>query len=126
MFDWLHNLVTKLVEGVFGLSVETQLGSSIHFFIYDVIKILILLSLMIFIISYLRSYFQPQKTKAMLEKIHGVRAHIFASLLGIITPFCSCSSVPIFIGFIEAGIPLGVTFSFLITSPIVNVVFRLI
>lgn len=120
MFDWLYNLVTKLVEGVFGLSVETQLGSSIHFFFYDVIKILILLSVMIFIITYLRSYFQPQKTKAMLEKIHGVRAHVAASLLGIITPFCSCSSVPIFIGFIEAGIPLGVTFSFLITSPIVN------
>jgi len=75
---------------------------------------------MIFIISYARSYFQPQKTKAMLEKIHGVRAHVAASLLGIITPFCSCSSIPIFIGFIEAGIPLGVTFSFLVTSPIVN------
>jgi uncharacterized membrane protein YraQ (UPF0718 family) len=120
MFNWLDNLVTKLVEGVFGLSVETQLGGSIHFFFYDVIKILILLSLMIFAISYIRSYFQPQKTKEMLEKIHGVRAHVAASLLGIITPFCSCSSVPLFIGFIEAGIPLGVTFSFLVTSPIVN------
>ena len=120
MFQWLDDLVTKLVEGLFGLSVETQLGSSVHFFFYDVVKILILLSLMIFAISYLRSYFQPQKTKAMLEKIHGVRAHFAASLLGIITPFCSCSSIPIFIGFIEAGIPLGVTFSFLVTSPIVN------
>lgn len=120
MFQWLDNLVAKLVEGVFGLSVETQLGGSVHFFFYDVVKILILLSLMIFAISYLRSYFQPQKTKAMLEKIHGIRAHVAASLLGIITPFCSCSSVPIFIGFIEAGIPLGVTFSFLVTSPIVN------
>jgi uncharacterized membrane protein YraQ (UPF0718 family) len=120
MFSWLDNLVTRLVEGAFGIAVETRLGGSIHFFFYDTVKILILLSLMIFAISYLRSYFQPQKTKAMLEKIHGTKAHIAASLLGIITPFCSCSSVPIFIGFVEAGIPLGVTFSFLITSPIVN------
>lgn len=120
MFNWLDHLVTKLVEGALGLSVETQLGGSVHFFFYDVVKILILLSLMIFAISYLRSYFQPQKTKAMLERIHGPKAHVAASLLGIITPFCSCSSVPIFIGFVEAGIPLGVTFSFLVTSPIVN------
>ena len=120
MFGWLENLVTRLVERVFGISVESSLGGSLHFFFYDTIKILILLSVMIFIISYARSYFQPQKTKAMLEKIKGVRAHFAASLLGIITPFCSCSSVPIFIGFIEAGIPLGVTFSFLVTSPIVN------
>ena len=87
---------------------------------YDTIKILILLAMMIFIISYLRSYFQPQKTKAFLERVHGPKAHVAASLMGIITPFCSCSSVPIFIGFVEAGIPLGVTFSFLVTSPIVN------
>ena len=120
MFGWLENGVTRLVEGVFGIPVASRLGGSLHFFFYDTIKILILLSVMIFIISYLRSYFQPQKTKAMLEKIHGIRAHFAASLLGIITPFCSCSSVPIFIGFIEAGIPLGVTFSFLVTSPIVN------
>jgi uncharacterized membrane protein YraQ (UPF0718 family) len=120
MFLWLDKLVAKIVEGAFGLSMETHLGSSVHFFIYDVVKILILLSLMIFAISYLRSYFQPQKTKEMLERIHGPRAHLAASLLGIITPFCSCSSVPIFIGFVEAGIPMGVTFSFLITSPIVN------
>jgi uncharacterized membrane protein YraQ (UPF0718 family) len=96
------------------------LGGSVHFFIYDVVKILMLLSLMIFCISYLRSYFQPQKTREMLERIHGPKAHLAASLLGIITPFCSCSSVPIFIGFVETGIPLGVTFSFLVTSPIVN------
>jgi len=120
VFQWLENLVAKLVEGMFGLSSETHLGSSVHFFFYDVAKILILLSLMIFVISYIRSYFQPQKTKEMLEHIHGLKAHIAASLLGIITPFCSCSSVPIFIGFVEAGIPLGVTFSFLVTSPIVN------
>jgi uncharacterized membrane protein YraQ (UPF0718 family) len=120
MFGWLDSLVAKFVEGVLKIPMESRLGGSVHFFFYDTIKILILLSLMIFVISYARSYFQPQKTKAMLEKIHGLRAHIAASLLGIITPFCSCSSVPIFIGFIEAGIPLGVTFSFLVTSPIVN------
>lgn len=120
MFQWLDSLVTLMVENWFGLSRETHLGESVHFFFYDTVKILILLSFMIFAISYLRSYFQPQKTKAMLEKIHGTKAHVAASLMGIITPFCSCSSVPIFIGFIEAGIPLGVTFSFLVTSPIVN------
>jgi len=120
MFQWLDHLVVKMVEGWFGIPMETRLGGSIHFFFYDTVKILILLSIMIFVISYLRTFFQPQKTKAMLEKIHGPRAHMAASLLGIITPFCSCSSVPIFIGFIEAGIPLGVTFSFLVTSPIVN------
>lgn len=120
MFQWLDNLVKLMVENWFGLSMDTHLGGSVHFFFYDTVKILILLSFMIFLITYVRSYFQPQKTKAMLEKMHGPVAHISASLMGIITPFCSCSSVPIFIGFIEAGIPLGVTFSFLVTSPIVN------
>jgi len=120
MFVWLDHWVTSLVEGVFRIPVDSQLGGSIHFFFYDTVKIAILLTGMIFAISYLRSYFQPQKTKAMLERIRGPKAHMAASLMGIITPFCSCSSVPIFIGFIEAGIPLGVTFSFLITSPIVN------
>ncbi len=120
MFQWLENLITLFVESVFKTSVESPLGSSLHFFFYDTIKILILLSMMIFIISYLRSWFQPQKTKEMLTHVKGVKANLAASLLGIVTPFCSCSSVPIFIGFIEAGIPLGITFSFLITSPIVN------
>lgn len=99
---------------------ETHVGSSIHFFIYDVIKIIILLATMIFIISYIRSFFQPERTKRILTHFAGIRGNIMASLLGIVTPFCSCSSVPLFIGFVEAGIPLGVTFSFLITSPIVN------
>jgi hypothetical protein len=99
---------------------ETHLGSSIHFFIYDSIKIIILLGVMIFTISYIRSYFPPERTKKILERFSGITGNIMASLLGIVTPFCSCSSVPIFIGFVEAGIPLGVTFSFLITSPIVN------
>ena len=99
---------------------ETRLGSSVHFFFYDTIKIIILLGIMIFAISYIRSYFPPERTKKILERFSGITGNIMASLLGIVTPFCSCSSVPIFIGFVEAGIPLGVTFSFLITSPIVN------
>lgn len=120
MFQGLENLIALFVEGVLKTPVTSPLGSSLHFFFYDTIKILILLSLMIFAISYLRSWFQPQKTKEMLTHVKGVKANITASLLGIVTPFCSCSSVPIFIGFVEAGIPLGITFSFLITSPIVN------
>jgi uncharacterized membrane protein YraQ (UPF0718 family) len=92
----------------------------VHFFFYDIIKIIILLSVMIFLISFIRSYFSPQKTKKALEKFKGPQANVMASLFGIVTPFCSCSSVPLFIGFVEAGIPIGVTFSFLITSPIVN------
>lgn len=119
-FTWLNNLVRLLVENVFGISMKTHLGDSIHFFIYDTIKIVILLGIMIFIISYIRSYFSPEKTKKILERFSGISGNIMASLLGIVTPFCSCSSVPLFIGFVEAGIPIGVTFSFLITSPIVN------
>lgn len=111
--DWL-------VGDIFKMDLTSKLGGAVHFFVWDVTKILILLSCMIFIISYIRSYFSPTKTKKVLEKITGIKAHVVASLLGIITPFCSCSSVPLFIGFVEAGIPLGVTFSFLITSPIVN------
>jgi hypothetical protein len=120
MFTWLDKLITLLVEDVFGLDVLSRLGGSVHFFFYDTIKIIILLSMMVFAISYIRSYFPPEKTKKILEKFPGVLGNIMASLLGIVTPFCSCSSVPIFIGFVEAGIPIGVTFSFLITSPIVN------
>ncbi len=120
MFQWLDNGTTYLVKKGFKLSVDSSLGGSVHFFIYDTIKILILLSMMIFAVSYLRSYFPPTKMRALVEKMGGIKAHIAGSLLGIITPFCSCSSVPLFIGFVRAGIPLGVTFSFLITSPIVN------
>lgn len=120
MFDWLDKSVTWFVERVWGFPVDSRVGSSLHFFFYDTIKIIILLALMIFAISYIRSYFPPERTKKILERFKGVKGNIMASLLGIVTPFCSCSSVPIFIGFIEAGIPLGVTFSFLITSPIVN------
>jgi len=119
-FEWLYDLVAILVENVFKLPMETNLGSSVHFFIYDVIKILMLLSIMIFLISYIRSFFPPERTKKILEKFSGIKGNVMASLLGTVTPFCSCSSVPIFIGFVESGIPLGVTFSFLITSPLIN------
>ncbi len=120
MFDWLDYLVGLFVENVLKISMETHLGSGVHFFFYDTIKIIILLGIMIFAISYIRSYFPPERTKKILERFSGITGNIMASLLGIVTPFCSCSSVPLFIGFVEAGIPLGVTFSFLITSPIVN------
>ncbi|MCC5912089.1 MAG: permease [Clostridiaceae bacterium] len=93
---------------------------AIHFFIYDTAKIIFLLSFMIFLITYIRSYFPPEKVKALLAKFHGIWAYVAASVLGVISPFCSCSTVPIFIGFVEAKIPLGVTFTFLVTSPIVN------
>ncbi|MEK5491817.1 permease [Paenibacillus sp. FSL R7-0297] len=120
MFNWLDFLIQGLVESVFGISMDTRLGSSVHFFFFDTIKIIILLGIMIFLITYIRSYFPPERTKKILERFSGVKGNFMASLLGIVTPFCSCSSIPIFIGFVEAGIPLGVTFSFLITSPIVN------
>ncbi|MBN2853848.1 MAG: permease [Clostridia bacterium] len=120
MFNWLDSIMTFLVENVFKISVDTKLGGSLHFFFYDTVKIIILLFIMIFAISYIRSYFPPEKTKNILSKFSGLKGNFLASLMGIVTPFCSCSSVPIFIGFVEAGVPLGVTFSFLITSPIVN------
>ncbi len=121
-FQWLSDLVKLLVENIFGLPKTTRLGESIHFFIYDTIKIFIMLSVIIFIVSIIRSYFPPEKTKRILgaEKERGFLGNILAALLGIVTPFCSCSAVPVFIGFVEAGVPLGVTFSFLISSPMVN------
>lgn len=118
--QWLWKLVEKLVERVFNLSMDSRLGASIHFFIYDTIKIFILLGLMIFIISYVQSYFPPQRTKKILGRVQGLRGNILGALLGILTPFCSCSSIPIFIGFSSAGLPLGATFSFLISSPMVD------
>jgi uncharacterized membrane protein YraQ (UPF0718 family) len=120
--NWLYDLIKLLVERVFGISISTKLGGSIHFFFYDTIKIFILLSVIIFIVSIIRSYFPPERTKKLLGegKARGFLGNVFAALLGIVTPFCSCSAVPVFIGFIEAGIPLGITFSFLISSPMVN------
>lgn len=116
----LNNFAVYVVEELLNISMDTQLGGSIHFFIYDTLKIIFLLSFMIFTISYIRSYFPPEKVKEMINKHNGIAAHVFAAVLGVLSPFCSCSTVPIFIGFVESGIPLGVTFTFLITSPIVN------
>lgn len=99
---------------------QDRLGGSVHFFIYDTIKIFILLSVLIFMISYIQSYFPPEKTKKILGGIKGIKGNILGALLGTVTPFCSCSSIPIFIGFTSAGLPLGVTFSFLISSPLVD------
>ena len=118
--EWLYNLVRYLVENVFRLSIQERIGGSIHFFIYDVIKIFILLSVLIFIISYIQSYFPPERTKKILGRFNGITGNILGALLGTVTPFCSCSSIPLFIGFTSAGLPLGVTFSFLISSPLVD------
>lgn len=118
--DWLSGLIRHGVEGVLGLSVQTPLGGSVHFFIYDVIKIFLLLSALIFSISYVQSHFPPERTRDILQRFSGLQGSLLAALLGTITPFCSCSSIPLFIGFTGAGLPLGVTFSFLISSPLVD------
>lgn len=123
---WLSDFIRLLVEKVFGLSITERLGGSIHFFIYDTIKIFILLSVLIFFISYIQSFFPPERTKKLLGGIKGIKGNILGALLGTITPFCSCSSIPIFIGFTSAGLPLGVTFSFLISSPLVDLASLLI
>jgi len=118
--EWLSNLIKLLVENVFGLSIQERLGGSIHFFIYDVIKIFILLSVLIFTISYIQSFFPPERTRKILGRYKGTSANVLGALLGTVTPFCSCSSIPLFIGFTSAGLPIGVTFSFLISSPLVD------
>ena len=117
---WLSNLIEKLITDGFGLDMSTRLGASLHFFIYDVIKIFILLSVLIFTVSYIQSYFPPERTQKILGRYTGISANILGALLGTITPFCSCSSIPLFIGFTSAGLPIGVTFSFLISSPLVD------
>lgn len=118
--DWLSDLIKLLVENVFKLNINDRLGGSIHFFLYDTIKIFILLSILILIISYIQSYFPPERTKKILGGFKGITANIMGALIGTVTPFCSCSSIPLFIGFTNAGLPLGVTFSFLISSPLVD------
>lgn len=118
--EWLYNLIERLVTDVFGLDMTSPLGGSVHFFIYDVIKIFILLSVLIFTISYIQSFFPPERTRRILGGFNGITANILGALLGTITPFCSCSSIPLFIGFTSAGLPIGVTFSFLISSPLVD------
>jgi len=116
---WLNKLIGMLLSGV-GLDISGKLGGSLQFFIYDMIKILVLLSVLIFIISYIQSHFPPERTKKILGRFKGIGANILSALLGTLTPFCSCSSIPIFIGFTNAGLPVGVTFSFLISSPLVD------
>ena len=116
---WLNRLIGNCLEKM-GLDISGRLGGSIHFFIYDVIKITILLCVLIYLISYIQSYFPPERSKKILGNFHGIVANCIAALLGTVTPFCSCSSIPLFIGFTSAGLPLGVTFSFLISSPMVD------
>ena len=124
--QWLSDIIKWVVENVFNLSISTNIGGGVHFFIYDVIKIFILLSVLIFLVSYIQSFFPPERTKKILGKFKGIKGNIMGALLGTITPFCSCSSIPIFIGFTTSGLPLGVTFSFLISSPLVDIASLLI
>jgi uncharacterized membrane protein YraQ (UPF0718 family) len=116
---WLERLTGQVLTYA-GVDIEQRLGGSLHFFIYDVIKIMVLLCTLIFVISYIQSYFPPERSRRILGRFHGFRARMIGALLGTVTPFCSCSSIPLFIGFTRAGLPLGVTFSFLISSPMVD------
>lgn len=117
--NWLNRLIGTVLE-LLGVDTGGKVGGSIQFFIYDTIKIMVLLGVLILIISYIQSYFPPERTKKILGRFKGIGANIIAALLGTVTPFCSCSSIPLFIGFTSAGLPLGVTFSFLISSPMVD------
>lgn len=117
---WLNDLVGGFVSNVLRLPLDDRAGSSIQFFIYDAVKIFVLLSVLIFVISYVQSYFPPERTKRALGRFDGLGGNVLGALLGTVTPFCSCSSIPLFIGFTSAGLPLGVTFSFLISSPLVD------
>ena len=116
---WLNDLFGNLLKTL-GVDITTRLGGALQFFFYDVIKIFILLGSLIFVVSYLQSYFPPEKSRQIIGRFKGVFGNIFAALLGTVTPFCSCSSIPLFMGFTSAGLPLGVTFSFLISSPLVD------
>lgn len=117
--SWLNRLIETVLNAC-GLDTASKIGGSVQFFIYDTIKIMVLLGVLILIISYIQSFFPPERTKKILGHFHGIWANILAALLGTVTPFCSCSSIPLFIGFTSAGLPLGVTFSFLISSPMVD------
>lgn len=116
---WLNGLVERMLTAL-GLDTGSRLGGSIQFFIYDVIKITVLLCVLIFLISYIQSFFPPERSRRIMGRFHGIAANTVGALLGTVTPFCSCSSIPIFMGFTSAGLPLGVTFSFLISSPMVD------
>lgn len=117
--QWLNVLMGRFLTAM-GLNIESQIGGSVQFFLYDVLKITVLLCLLIFMISYVQSYFPPERSKKIMGRFHGLGANCMAALLGTVTPFCSCSSIPLFIGFTSAGLPLGVTFSFLISSPMID------
>lgn len=117
--NWLNTLISRLLTAL-GLDMGGKIGGSVQFFLYDVIKITLLLCVLIFIISYIQSYFPPERSRKIMGRFHGIGANCIAALLGTVTPFCSCSSIPLFIGFTSAGLPLGVTFSFLISSPMVD------
>ena len=116
---WLDRLIGAALDAC-GLDTAGRLGGSLQFFLYDTVKIMVLLGVLIFVVSYIQSYFPPERAKRLLGRFHGVGANCAAALLGTVTPFCSCSSIPLFIGFTGAGLPLGVTFSFLISSPMVD------
>ena len=116
---WLNRLIGDLLTAS-GLDVSEKVGGSVQFFLYDTIKIMVLLGCLILLISYIQSFFPPERTKKILGRFHGIWANTIAALLGTVTPFCSCSSIPLFMGFTSAGLPLGVTFSFLISSPMVD------
>lgn len=117
--QWLNRLIGSLLTAC-GLDITGKTGGSVRFFLYDTIKIMVLLGILILLISYIQSYFPPERTKKILGRFYGIGANMIAALLGTVTPFCSCSSIPLFIGFTSAGLPLGVTFSFLISSPMVD------
>lgn len=117
--QWLNRLIGSLLDTC-GLDTTGKIGGSVQFFLYDTIKIMVLLGVLILFISYIQSYFPPERTRKILGRFHGIGANMIAALLGTVTPFCSCSSIPLFIGFTSAGLPLGVTFSFLISSPMVD------
>ena len=116
---WLDTLIGNLLNSL-GLNTAGRIGGSVQFFLYDVVKITVLLCVLIFFISYIQSYFPPERSRKIMGRFRGTRANCIAALLGTVTPFCSCSSIPLFIGFTSAGLPLGVTFSFLISSPMVD------
>ena len=116
---WLNKMIGSMLSSL-GLDISGRVGGSVQFFIYDVVKITVLLCFLIFMISYIQSYFPPERSKRILGRFHGIGANIISALLGTATPFCSCSFIPLFIGFTSAGLPLGVTFSFLISSPMVD------
>lgn len=117
--SWLNRVIASMLSA-FGLDTTSKVGGSIQFFLYDTVKIMVLLGFLILLISYIQSFFPPERTKKILGRFHGIGANTIAALLGTVTPFCSCSSIPLFIGFTSAGLPLGVTFSFLISSPMVD------